>query len=67
MTKYEYGEIQCTTHERSNGHFQGKVFVAGVVLKKREEATYLCPEIDNSREDAMRRAIDYVDSKYPPE
>lgn len=67
MIKYQVGDIVCTILERSDRRFQGKVIVGGSILQDREAHTHLCPEIDNSMEDAMRRAIDYVKINYPPE
>ena len=64
--KYNEGDIQCSVEKLADGRFQGKVFVAGSVLDRREPLIFLCPEIDSTREDAMRRAIDYVDASYPP-
>lgn len=67
MTKYQLGDIVCTTLERPDGRFQGKVIVRGSIFQDREAYTHLCPEIDNSKEDAMRRAINYVQVNHPPE
>ena len=67
MTKYQEGDLVCTTQENSDGNYQGKVIVRGSVMHKREAYTHLCPELDASKEDAMRRAIHYVQVNYPPE
>ena len=67
MIKYQEGDIVCTTIEGPDGRFQGKVIVRGSVIHEREAHTHLCSEIDDSKEDAMRRAIQYVQINYPPE
>ena len=67
MPKYQAGDIVCTTIHSPDGRFQGKVIVKGSVFHDREAHTHLCPEIDDSNEDAMRRAIQYVQVNYPPE
>ena len=67
MPKYLPGQIQCTTEKLPNGRFRGKVIVSGLALNQKSDLIYLCPEIDDTSEDAMRRAIAYVDLKYPPE
>jgi hypothetical protein len=67
MTKYQAGDIVCTTLERPDRRFQGKVIVKGSILHGREAHTHLCPEVDDLKEDAMRRAIEYVQINYPPE
>lgn len=67
MPKYQEGDIVCTTIERPDGCYQGKVIIRGSIFHEREAHTHLCPEIDDSKEDAMRRAIHYVQVNYPPE
>jgi hypothetical protein len=67
MIKYQAGDIVCTTIASSDNRFQGKVIVKGSIFHNREAHTHLCPEIDDSKEDAMRRAIQYVKINYPPE
>ncbi len=53
--------------KRVDGRFQGKVIVSGLVLGQKGDLIYCCPEIDDTSEDAMRRAIEYVNLKYPEE
>lgn len=67
MPKYQPGDIRCATLSRDDGRFQGQVFVKGSIFDGREEISYLCPELDETKEDAMRRAISYVKNNFPPE
>lgn len=67
MTKYQDGDIVCTTIQRPDGRFQGKVVVRRSVLHAREAHVYLCPDITDTKEEGMREAMNYVRANYPPE
>ncbi len=67
MTKYKVGDIECSAQARSDELFQGHVVVAGSLLDGRKEHVHLCPEIDNTREDAVRRAMNYANVNFPAE
>lgn len=67
MPKYQPGDIVCTTRQRDDGRFQGEVRVKASVFEGPQTYFHLCPEIDDSKEDAMRRAIKHVKVHFPPE
>ena len=67
MPKYETGDIECTVVIRSDGRFQGRVIVAASPLKHRSEVSYVCPELDDTKAAAMRRAMNYANAAFPPE
>ena len=60
MVKLKFGDIQCTTQKLADSRFQEKLIIVASVLEGRDKTVYLCPEIDDSEQDAMRRAIDYA-------
>jgi len=67
MTNYQLGDITCSAVQRPDGRFQGRLIVVESLFGARPPFDHTCPEIDNAKAEATRRAMDYANQHFPPE